>query len=229
MRETGLKIMFHGVSSRNSEKVLLSLEAQKCRITRLPETVIVNDDSMFSKNGTVDPLIFSSGKRVPEFLRRMRKLETCCPLIVISEEGMDAAEMLDAGADDVLRPPFDGKEIKSRIMAISRRISKTSSGVVSVGDLQIDIAGNDVTLCGKRVGISTIERRILGMMAMNHPKVTAKASIYQTLYGMAEKPPHEKVIDSHIHNIRRKITSADEAGRNFIRTVIGVGYELSGA
>lgn len=221
-----MKLMFHGLSTRNTAKALHVLEMAGCRIVRVSDSVVTEETAMFAEAGTVDPLILAAGPKVPDILRRLRKLETRAPLLVIAEDDTDASLYLDAGADDVVRAPFTARELLSRMASVARRISHAPSGVVSIGDLSINISGHDVRIGDVPVAISSIERRILGMMAMNHPRITQKASIYQTLYGLSDQPPHEKVIDSHIHNIRRKIVAIDGAGRNFIKTVVGVGYEF---
>ena len=218
-----MKAMFHGPASASTERVILAAETAGLRIVRFPSL----DDLPASAAGANQIPIFLGGLDAVKGFFRDRRGRHGAPVIAIAPEGeTDLSPYLDAGADDALRPPVDGREIRARLTAIVRRIAGTATGEMRVGDLSVSLAQGDPTVAGRPVRLSAIEARILVSLAANHPRRVARETLYDSLYALAEDPPQPKVVDVHVSNLRRKLMQADAQGRNFICAVPGVGYGL---
>lgn len=215
--------MFCGVPTANSERFIMAAEAAGIKIIRFSGKGDSGDP--ITAPETV-PVIISGDDMARRFLKDAEGLTS--PVIVIPEsDKTDIAALLDAGADDVIRPPFSGEEIFSRIKAIFRRLTGAPARKeVVLGDLRIPLNGGEITLSGTPVRTSATETEILGILAANHPRKISRDTLYDTLYALAEDPPQSKVIDVHICNLRKKLMKADTMRRNFIRSTSGIGYGL---
>lgn len=222
-----MKAILYGRPTASSEKFVLAAESAGLtivRITARPGEVANPDD--LTGNGSV-PLIITGDDIALSLLKR-RSGPIRSPVIVIPEgEGDVAADLLDAGADDVIAAPLSGREIVSRIRTIMRRIAGFGGGEVSVGDVNVRLNDGSASVCGVRARLSASEAEILRALALNHPRILTRESIYDKLYALSEDPPQSRVVDVHVCNLRRKLAKADPKGRNLIRAVPGVGYGLA--
>lgn len=219
-----MRAIFCGIPTANSERFIIAAEAAGIKIIRVSGKG--NSGGHIAAPGSV-PVIISGDDLAKRILEDSNSLSSS-PVIVIPEsDKTDIAALLDAGADDVIRPPFSGSEIISRIKAIFRRLAgRTARKEIVLGDLCVPLNGGEITLKGMPVRISATETEIIGILAAHHPRKISREALYETLYSLAEDPPQSKVIDVHICNLRKKLMKADERRRNFIRSTSGVGYGL---
>src|SRR6476646_686640 len=75
-----------------------------------------------------------------EVCRRLRE-GRALPLVVLSARGaeQDKVAALDAGADDYVTKPFGAEELLARIRVALRRTDSAPAGVITRGDLTIDV------------------------------------------------------------------------------------------
>ncbi|MGQ9369343.1 response regulator transcription factor [Azospirillum sp. ST 5-10] len=135
------------------------------------------------------------------------------------------ANILRAGADDVLVKPVVSTEIRARLEAICRRSYGLTSNAVTVGRLTVFLDGRDPEVDGTRLRLSQREHAILTVLALNHCRVVSKEHIYEEVYGLSGSDPLDKVIDVYICKLRKKIDQATGGGR-YIETVYGRGYKF---
>ena len=221
-----MKAILYGRPTANGEKFVLAAESASLtivRITARPGEVTNPDD--IAGNGSA-PLIIT-GEDIALPLLKHRSGPIRYPVIVIPERDGMAADLLDAGADDVITAPLSGREIVSRIRTIMRRIAGLGGGDVSVGDVNVRLNDGSASVSGVRVRLSASEAEILRALALNHPRTLTRESIYDKLYALSEDPPQSRVVDVHVCNLRRKLAKADPQGRNLIKAVPGVGYGLA--
>lgn len=132
---------------------------------------------------------------------------------------------LGAGADDVIVKPINGLEITSRIHAIARRGAGVTQSSVTVGKLTIHLDGRDPEVDGERIKLSQREYSIFMLLAMRVGRVVAKEAVYDSVYGLNDAQPYDKVIDVYICKLRKKLADAT-GGEKYIETVYGRGYKL---
>lgn len=136
-----------------------------------------------------------------------------------------AAELLDAGADDVMVKPVVGVELRARIEAARRRSFGLVGNAVREGMLTIHLDGRDVEVDGSPMRLSQRESAILSALAAHRRRVLPKERLHALVYGEAEFDPLDKVIDVYICKLRKKIAEAT-GGARYIETVYGRGYKF---
>lgn len=136
-----------------------------------------------------------------------------------------AAELLDAGADDVMVKPVVGVELRARIEAARRRSYGLVGNAVREGVLTIHLDGRDAEAGGSPMRLSQREAAILAALATHRRRVLPKERLHALVYGEAEFDPLDKVIDVYICKLRKKIAEAT-GGARYIETVYGRGYKF---
>jgi DNA-binding response OmpR family regulator len=132
---------------------------------------------------------------------------------------------LDAGADDYIVKPFSVEQLQARVRAVlRRRESSTTSGVLVVGSLSIDVAAREVRLAGTPIELSPKEFDVLRLLAERQGEVVSKrellAEVWRQPYGGGDR-----TVDVHLSWLRKKLgESAGDA--RYLKTVHGVGVKL---
>ncbi len=165
------------------------------------------------------------GKDLIRLLRRSSDV----PLIVISarQQEQEKVQCLDLGADDYLAKPFGMDELMARIRVAMRHAGamQLRERQVRVGDLQIDLQQERVSLAGTEVHLTRIESRLLLMLAEVPGRVVTHRQLLQQVWG-PEYIEHTHYLRIHMGRLRSKI-EAEPANPRYVRTEPGVGYRLS--
>ena len=160
-----------------------------------------------------------------DFIRDLRQW-SAIPVIVLSarSEESDKIAALDAGADDYLIKPYEFDELIARIHALLRRcgrdpLQQPTESKMQSGDVILDVEQHVATLNGVEVELSNREWAIL-MPLMLHPnKIFSKANLEDKLYAF-DSEISSNTIEVYVHHLRAKL------GKDFIRTIRGLGYRL---
>ena len=144
-----------------------------------------------------------------------------------SEE--DRVTGLELGADDYVTKPFSPRELILRVQAILRRGGDSGgpdSGTASYGNgtVVIDEPRRIVTVRGKTVDLTPTEWGILLALASVPGRVYSRFELINRVRGY-EFEGYERIVDSHIKNLRRK-TERDPGRPEIVKTVLGGGYRL---
>jgi two-component system cell cycle response regulator CtrA len=160
-----------------------------------------------------------------DVLRAVRAGRNDVPVLVLS--GLNGAEArikaLGLGADDFIGKPVDSAELVARVQAIVRRNHGVTQQIIRCGDLELNQDSQQVTVAGRRVGLSVKEFGTLELLLERQGKAVRKDAFLGHLYG----GPHEpgvRIIDVFVCHVRRKLA---EAGLpDLIATVNGFGYVI---
>jgi DNA-binding response OmpR family regulator len=142
-----------------------------------------------------------------------------------SEE--DRVRGLELGADDYVTKPFSPRELVLRVQAILRRGGRPADDdVVSfgAGTLLIDEPRRAVTVRGSEADLTPTEWGILVALAAVPGRVYSRFELINRVRGY-EFEGYERIIDSHVKNLRRKI-ERDPGNPEIVTTVLGGGYRL---
>lgn len=133
----------------------------------------------------------------------------------------------DAGADDYLPKPFSLDELKVRMYAILRRVAyeRSQPQPASSGPLRFDDERCDLAFQGQWSGLTPTEYRVLHLLYNAAGEVLSKPYLYQQVLHRSYSQ-HDRSLDMHISNIRRKLAQAQVSGIH-LEAVWGKGYLLT--
>ncbi len=139
-------------------------------------------------------------------------------LTAMSDEGTEI-KGLETGADDYLTKPISPKVLLSKVNSLFRRVNKTDSTVIKVGDISIDREKYMVTHKDQDITLARKEFELLALLASRPGKVFLRNEILNQIWG-TEVIVGDRTIDVHIRKIRQKLDM------DCITTVKGVGYKF---
>jgi two-component system alkaline phosphatase synthesis response regulator PhoP len=139
-------------------------------------------------------------------------------LTALSDEGTEIRG-LETGADDYLTKPISPKVLVSKVHALFRRFNKVETGIVKIGDLQIDREKYNVKYKDQDIILARKEFELLSLLASKPGKVFLRNEILNQIWG-TEVIVGDRTIDVHIRKIRQKLNL------DCITTVKGVGYKF---
>src|ERR1700737_1280582 len=159
------------------------------------------------------------------FLERYRKSGYETPVLILTarEEKQSIIKLLNAGADDYLAKPFDLGELLARAKALVRRGKGKPQPLLSIGDLEINLAERTVKRAGKPVELMPMEYRVLEYLASRSRAVVSKTELLEHLYDYNWEK-FGNVIEVYISGLRKKIDS--DSRTKLIHTLRGHGYAL---
>ncbi|CCE05091.1 two-component transcriptional regulator (OmpR family), BaeR/ChvL/OmpR-like [Bradyrhizobium sp. STM 3843] len=164
-----------------------------------------------------------------EVCRRIRRTSDV-PILFLSarDEEIDRILGLEIGGDDYVTKPFSPRELTARINVIlrrtaSRRTDRAEPVELVHGKLRLDPEQHVASFGEMRLGLTALEFGILRTFLSRPAVVFSREQIMAAAYQMNIQVS-DRTIDSHIRNIRAKLTGAgcDDA----IETVHGVGFRL---
>lgn len=170
-----------------------------------------------------------SGEEVCLTLRKKSRV----PVIMLTAKVMeeDLIKGLQLGADDYITKPFSPRQLMARVQAILRRASGEVFPLADQlsfngGDLIIDSLRHEVRKKGAAVTFTPNEFRILAALTKYPSKVFTRDELIALALDH-DFQGNDRVIDSHIKNIRQKIES-DTRNPQYILTIHGIGYKFGG-
>ena len=170
-------------------------------------------------------------------LPKLSGLEVCqqirgfsnVPIIMLTAKGedMDKIMGLEYGADDYITKPFNILEVKARIKAILRRVSKPAQKEeqpkqIEVAGLKMDCEARRVYVNGKEINLTAKEFDVLELLVFNPNKVYSRENLLNIVWGY-EYPGDVRTVDVHIRRLREKIEE-NPSEPKYVHTKWGVGY-----
>jgi DNA-binding response OmpR family regulator len=136
----------------------------------------------------------------------------------------DKVNLLLGGAADYMTKPFDTKELLARIAVQLRKVEKKPElSVLTVGDLVLNTASQEVTVSGQEVKLTRTEFAILKLLMQNPKQVISKSTLLDRI-SLDTPDCTERSLKQHISNLRKKLQ--DVSGVDQIETVWGIGFKL---
>lgn len=168
-----------------------------------------------------------TGENICRIIRQKSRVPIMMLTAKIEEESI--LRGLHIGADDYITKPFSPRQVIARAEAILRRVTTEAvplSTEISFfnEELVINCLRQEVRKDGELVGLTPNEYKIL-MTFIKYPQKTFTRDELITFALGNEFEGYDRVIDTHIKNIRQKI-ELDSKNPKYILTVHGIGYKF---
>ena len=160
------------------------------------------------------------GYSVCEVIRQKSDVPIIMLTALDSEENQ--IKGLDLQADDYITKPFSMPVLLRKIGAVLRRSSKQNytPQTISYNDLTLDLDGYKVYWREESIDLTPREFEILRELITHKGRILTRQNLLQNLWKY-EFFGDERIIDTHIKNLRKKLGAAD-----YIETIRGVGYRI---
>ena len=159
-----------------------------------------------------------------DLFKRIKEIKNI-PVIFLTANDLETSIVmgLDMGADDYITKPFKTRELISRINNVLRR--NNVKGLISIRGITIDLESAKVYKDGKDVMLTSLEYKILLMLALNRGKVFSREEILASVWDVNEEFVYDNTLTVYIKRIREKIEN-DITNPSIIITVRGLGYKI---
>ncbi|MDR3202510.1 MAG: response regulator transcription factor [Bifidobacteriaceae bacterium] len=163
-----------------------------------------------------------------EVCRRIRA-ESGVPIVMLTarSDTADIVQGLEAGADDYIAKPFMAQELVARVKARLRGLEDRPPGKIAIGDLQIDVAGHQVSRDGQKIGLTPLEFDLLVALARKPWQVFSRDLLLHQVWGYRHQAD-TRLVNVHVQRLRAKI-ELDPENPKLVLTVRGVGYKAGQA
>ena len=150
------------------------------------------------------------------------------PIIMLTArvEEIDHLIGFDVGADDYVTKPFKPKELMARVKAIlkRRRMPTNKPSTFTAGNIIVDPSEYKVLVKNEELKLTINEFSLLKILIASPNKVFSRQDLLTMTQGKYFES-YERSIDSHIKNLRKKLTQADPDS-HYIESIYGLGYKF---
>lgn len=180
--------------------------------------------SLFSSN-TFDLILLDimlpkiDGYGVCELIRKQSHV----PIVMLTALDSEADQLkgFDLQIDDYITKPFSMPVLLRKIAAVLRRVSpqEAENQVIQYKNLSLDIPAYKAYVDGRDADLTPREFEILQELLSHQGRILTRENLINLLWKY-EFFGDERIIDTHIKNLRKKL------GIELIDTIRGVGYRI---
>lgn len=160
--------------------------------------------------------------------RKVRE-QSDLPIIMVTarSEEIDRVLGLKMGADDYVCKPFSPRELVARVQAVLRRLQRKVEEEETGQLFKVDSTQQRIWYRQHALNLTPTEYRLFELFLNHVGQVFSRSQLLDQInpdsYDVADR-----VIDSHIKNLRKKIIEAtqEDIEHDWIQAVYGVGYRF---
>jgi two-component system response regulator MtrA len=157
---------------------------------------------------------------------KLIRAESMVPIIMLTAKGdtHDVVRGLEAGADDYMVKPFrHPSELIARIRTRLRRTNSDISGLLTIGDLAINVQAHQVLRGTKQIQLTRLEFDLLVALAREPGRVFSRDALLSEVWGYRHSTD-TRLVNVHVQRLRSKIEH-DAEHPEIVITIRGVGYK----
>ena len=156
---------------------------------------------------------------------RLIRAESDVPIVMLTAKSdtADVVRGLESGADDYVPKPFKPAELVARVRARLREGEAKPAEVLHIGDLEIDVAGHQVTRGGVGIALTPLEFDLLVALARRPRHVFTREMLLEEVWGYRHQAD-TRLVNVHVQRLRSKV-EPDPENPCVVLTVRGVGYK----
>ena len=164
------------------------------------------------------------GKSGYDVCREIRGKKPHLPIIMLTARSHEAEKVLglEMGADDYVTKPFSPLELRARIKALLRRSRSSQPTSYAFSSLVVNLERMEVLDGERPIELTSLEFRLLTALIQNSGHVLSRERILELVWG-ADTVVTDRVIDTHIANLRKKL---EPHGSKHISSIRGMGYRF---
>jgi DNA-binding response OmpR family regulator len=162
-----------------------------------------------------------------EVCRRLRIRRPDLPVVMLTALGAEADRVagLERGADDYVTKPFSPRELVLRVESVLRRATprERSGGVLTDGDLRVDLAARRVTKGEVELALTNRELDLLTFLLQHPGVVLTRDELMRQVWGW--DVGDRSTVTVHVRRLREKV-ERDPSDPRLVVTVRGTGYRF---
>lgn len=207
------------------------LEAEGTKCSRFDDHVslaraVYRDDYgaiLVDAAGGIDPTL-------PVLARRACYADRRAPLIVVGapDDRGSIAQLVDAGADDVVFSPIDPRELALRVHIALRRFQPAQAGdaedCLEYGPYRLDRRTCTVSVEGESIRLTTREFAIAWLLFSRPGEYASRRQIAGAVWSSSEDIVG-RTLEQHIYKLRKKLYLSGQHGIH-LRTMYAHGYRV---
>lgn len=191
---------------------------------------VVDNGSVAVKLACIEPFdlilldVMLPGKSGYDVCREIRSKKPDLPIIMLTARSQEAEKVLglEMGADDYVTKPFSPLELRARIKALLRRSKGSQPTSYAFASVVVNLERMEVLDGARPIKLTSLEFRLLTALIQNAGRVLSRDQILDLVWG-ANAVVTDRVIDSHIANLRKKL---EPHGSKHISSIRSVGYRF---
>jgi DNA-binding response OmpR family regulator len=164
------------------------------------------------------------GKSGYDVCREVRGKKPDLPIIMLTARSHEAEKVLglELGADDYVTKPFSPLELRARIKAQLRRSQNSQPSSYAFSSLLVNLDRMEVLDGDRPIELTALEFRLLTTLIQNAGRVLSRDRILDLVWS-TNAVVTDRVIDTHIANLRKKL---EPNGSSHISSIRGTGYRF---
>ena len=168
--------------------------------------------------------IMLPGKSGYDVCREVRGKKPDLPIIMLTARSHEAEKVLglELGADDYVTKPFSPLELRARVKAQLRRSKTLQPSVYTFSSLLVNLDRMEVLDGDRLIELTALEFKLLTALIQNAGRVLSRDRILDLVWG-TNAVVTDRVIDTHIANLRKKL---EPNGSMHISSIRGTGYRF---